>query len=82
MAAPDYGRSLTAFTVNLLSANLGRALVFQRDVLQAEILHQDEDLLILRGYGSNWMVHADHSYDKHRKYGPKCSAFFLSGHDS
>lgn len=65
MAAPDYGRSLTAFTVNLLSANLDRALVFQRDVLQAEILHQDEDLLILRGYGSNWMVHADHSYDKH-----------------
>lgn len=65
MAAPDYGQSLTAFTVNLLSADLTRALVFQRDVLQADILHEDEDLLIVRGYGSNWMVHADHTYDQH-----------------
>lgn len=65
MAAPDYGQSLSGFTINVLSGNLPRALVFQRDVLQAEILHQDEDLLILRGYGSNWMVHADHTYDKH-----------------
>ena len=65
MAAPDYGQWLSGFTVNVLSADLERALVFQRDVLQAEILHQDEDLLIVRGYGSNWMVHADHTYDKH-----------------
>ena len=65
MAAPEYGQSLAGFTINLLTANLPRALIFQSDVLQAEILHQDEDLLILRGYGSNWMVHADHTYDKH-----------------
>lgn len=65
MAAPDYGQSLSGFSVNLLSADLPRALIFQRDVLQAEILHQDEDLLILRGFGSNWMVHADHTYDQH-----------------
>lgn len=65
MAAPDYGQSLSGFTVNLLTADLERALMFQRDVLQAEVLHHDEDLLILRGYGSNWMVHADHTYDKH-----------------
>jgi hypothetical protein len=65
MAAPDYGQSLSGFSVNLLSTDLARALLFQRDVLQAEILHQDEDLLILRGYGGAWMVHADHTYDKH-----------------
>jgi len=65
MAAPDYGRSLSGFTINLLSADLERALVFQRDVLHAEVLHADDDLLILRGYGSHWMVHADHTYDKH-----------------
>jgi hypothetical protein len=63
--APDYGRSLSAFTVNLLSTDLARALVFQRDVLQAGLLHDDEDLLIVAGYGSQWMVHADHTYDKH-----------------
>jgi predicted enzyme related to lactoylglutathione lyase len=65
IAAPDYGHSLSGFTVNLLSADLPRALTFQRDVLRAEILHEDEDLLIVRGYGRNWMVHADHTYDKH-----------------
>ena len=65
MQAPDYGQSLSAFTVNLLSADLARALEFQRDVLQAELLHADEDLLILQGFGSSWMVHADHTYDKH-----------------
>ena len=65
MEAPDYGRSLRGLGVNLLSSDLERALLFQRDVLQAEILHQDEDLLILRGYGSDWMLHADHTYDRH-----------------
>ena len=65
MTAADYGQALAGFTINLLSANLGRALVFQRDVLLAEVLHEDEDLLILRAYGSNWMVHSDHTYDKH-----------------
>ena len=65
MPAPDYGRSLAGFTVNLLSADLARALVFQRDVLRAGVLHEDEDLLILDGFGNQWMVHADHTYDKH-----------------
>jgi hypothetical protein len=69
MAAPDYGQSLAGFTINLLSSDLPRALVFQRDVLTAEILHEDEDLLIVRGYDSNWMVHADHTYDKHPMLG-------------
>lgn len=65
MPAPDYGHSLRGFTLNALSANLERALVFQRDVLEARVLHADEDLLILDGYGGSWMVHADHTYDQH-----------------
>lgn len=68
MAPPDYGHSLGGFTINLLSTDLERALVFQRDVLAAEVLHADEDLLILRGYDSSWMVHADHTYDQHPLY--------------
>ena len=65
MAAPDYGRKLSGFSVNLLSADLPRALLLQREVLRAEVLHEDDDLLILQGYGGHWMVHADHTYDKH-----------------
>ncbi|MEM7563430.1 MAG: hypothetical protein AAF353_10335 [Pseudomonadota bacterium] len=65
MPAPDYGKSLAGFSVNLLTTDIARALVMQRDVLQAEVLHEDEDLLILRGYANNWMVHSDHTYDQH-----------------
>ncbi len=35
MPPPDYGQSLSGFTINLLSADIDRALVFQRDVLRA-----------------------------------------------
>ena len=65
MDPPEYGKSLSGFTVNLLTANLERALLFQRDVLLAEILQSDKDLLILRGFNNSWMVHADHTYDQH-----------------
>lgn len=65
MAPPDYGHSLTGFTINLLTPDIARALVFQRDVLQAELLHSDEDLMICAGFGCSWMVHADHTYDEH-----------------
>ena len=65
MEAPDYGKSLGGFTINVLSQNLPRALIFQRDVLLADVQHEDDDLLIVRGFSSHWMVHADHTYDKH-----------------
>ena len=62
---PEYGQSLTGLSVNLLSTNLERAAEFQRSVLGAEFLHRDADLLIVQGFGSQWMIHADHTYDKH-----------------
>jgi len=74
MAPPDYGKRLRGFSINLLSRNLPRALVFQRDVIKANIQHEDEDLLILSGYESHWMVHADHTYDAHPLLGDTMSA--------
>ena len=65
MPAPDYGQTLEGLGINILSRDIGRALLFQRDVLGADILHDDPDLLIVRGFSSQWMVHADHTYDKH-----------------
>lgn len=65
MSPPEYGQSLSGLTINLLSRNLARALVFQRDLLGANILFEDVDLIIVCAYGSHWMVHADHTYDKH-----------------
>jgi catechol 2,3-dioxygenase-like lactoylglutathione lyase family enzyme len=69
MPAPEYGRSLKGLTVNLLVRNIEASLIFQRDVLGAEIIYSDADFAVLRGYGAEWMLHADHTYGDHRMMG-------------
>ena len=41
------------------------ALMFQIEVLGAEVVHSDPDFAALRGYGAEWMLHADHTYSSH-----------------
>jgi hypothetical protein len=65
MPARDYGRSLKALTLGLLVRDILRALRFQQDVLHAEVVYSDPDFAALRGYGAEWMLHADHAYDQH-----------------
>jgi predicted enzyme related to lactoylglutathione lyase len=65
MDPPDYGHSLTGLTFNLLTADLDRAAIFHTEVLGVFIRYRDGDLLIAEGTGTSWMVHADHTYDKH-----------------
>ena len=65
MPADEYGRSLTGFGVNLLVPEIERALRFQTAVLEAEIVYADPDFAVLRGYGAEWMFHADHTYRDH-----------------
>jgi catechol 2,3-dioxygenase-like lactoylglutathione lyase family enzyme len=65
MSADDYGRSLPSFTVNLLVRNLARSLDFYRDVLGAAVVYSDPDFAALRLAGLEFMLHADHAYDKH-----------------
>ena len=65
MSARDYGRSLKALTINLLVRNIDNALQFQREVLRAEVVYSDPDFAVVRGCGSEWMLHADHSYQGH-----------------
>jgi len=62
MTAEQYGRSLRGFTVNLLVREIDKALVFQREVLKADVLYSDADFAALKGYGAEWMLHADHTY--------------------
>ena len=66
MPAPDYGRSLRGLTVNLLVRDVALALAFQRDVLRATVVYADPDFAVVRGYGAEWMIHADHTYEGHR----------------
>ncbi len=62
MSAEDYGRSLKGFGVNLLYADVMRAVAFQRDVLGCEVVYADSDFAVIRHDGHEWMLHADHTY--------------------
>lgn len=65
MSPGDYGRSLNGIGFNLLYPDLERAVAFQRDVLRADIVYADPDFVAVKGFGSSWMLHADHTYDDH-----------------
>jgi uncharacterized glyoxalase superfamily protein PhnB len=65
MPAERYGRSLPAFTVNLVVADVARAAAFYRDVLGAEPRYADADFAALRIGALDFMLHADHAYDAH-----------------
>ncbi|MCE2491093.1 MAG: VOC family protein [Alphaproteobacteria bacterium] len=69
MPAPEYGRSLSGLTVNLLVRDIETALAFQREVLGAEIVYCDQDFAVLRSRDAEWMLHADHTYQDHPLYG-------------
>ncbi len=65
MSAPDYGRSLRGFGVNLLVRDVARAAAFQREVLGVEAVYLDADFAVLAHGGGQWMLHADHTYADH-----------------
>ncbi len=64
-AADKYGQSLKGLTVNLLVRDIDNALVVQREVLDATVVYSDPDITVLKGFGAEWMLHADHTYDEH-----------------
>lgn len=65
MPAPDYGRGLKGFGINLIVLDVAAAVAFATDVLGAEIVYADPDFAVLRAAGAEWMLHADHTYDRH-----------------
>lgn len=74
MAAPDYGRSLSGLSLNLLVRSIDRAVDFQCDVLGAIRIYADADFAVLRWQApdaapgsapAEWMLHADHTYGGH-----------------
>jgi len=65
MPAPDYGKSLSGLGVNLLVEDMDRAIAFQTEVLGAAVVYADPDFAVLRAQGSEWMLHADHTYADH-----------------
>lgn len=63
MSPPDYGASLRpGLGINLLVREVAPAVRFATAVLGATAAYADEDFAVLRLAGSEWMVHADHTY--------------------
>ena len=67
--ADEYGRSLPKFTVNLLVRDVAMAIPFYRDVLEATVRYADGDFAALTIAGTDFMLHADHTYDRHPMHG-------------
>ena len=65
MSAKQYSQSLRGLTVNVLVAGIDKALEFQREVLGAAVVYSDPDFAVCSASGSEWMLHADHTYEQH-----------------
>ena len=63
MPAPDYGRSIKpGLGVNLLVKDVQAAIRFATQALGATETYSDDGFGVLRFAGSEWMVHADHTF--------------------
>jgi uncharacterized glyoxalase superfamily protein PhnB len=65
MPSRDYARSLKGLTINLIVRDISKAVQFQRDVLNTKVVYSDIDFAVIQGYGGEWMLHADHTYQGH-----------------
>lgn len=65
MPAKEYSKTLSGISINLLVMDIDDALFFQGEVLGVEVVYSDPDFAVVRACGGEWMLHADHSYDKH-----------------
>ena len=65
MPADQYGKSLTGLGVNLLVPSIADEHDFQIKVLGAEEIYAVPDFAVYRGFGADWMLHADHTYRDH-----------------
>lgn len=69
MPAPAYSEGLVAgpsgLSVNLLVRDIAAAVAFQQDVLLTKVLYHDPDFAAICGFGGQWCLHADHTYDDH-----------------
>ena len=69
MPADDYGRGMRPFSVNLLVRDTRVSLAFYERVLAAAVRYADDDFAVLKLLDFEFMLHADHTYDRHPLYG-------------
>ena len=63
--APEYASTLRGVGVNLLVRDVSTSVRFRREVLQLDPMYADPDFAALQHDGTDFMLHADHTYDTH-----------------
>lgn len=63
MPTVAYAHSLTGLSVNILVRDVAGHVGFARNVLGLEVVYHDPDIAVYRRGSSEWMVHADHTYE-------------------
>ena len=49
----------------MLVQDIKRTAAFQTEVLGAMVVYADLDSAVLKGFGAEWMLHADHTSSNH-----------------
>ena len=65
LPAPVYSKTLRGVGVNLLVRDVASSVRFLRDVLKLEPAYEDPDFAAFQHEGTDFMLHADHTYDDH-----------------
>ena len=65
MTAPKYTATLRGLGVNLLVTSIPAPVSFAETVFSAQCTYLDPDYAVLQLGDMEWMLHADHTYDKH-----------------
>ena len=58
----------------MLVASVPESVAFAKRVLAAESVYDDPDFAVMKANGVEWMLHADHTYDRHPMTGVLQSA--------
>jgi len=69
MPADTFGRTLRGFGVNLLVRDIEASVAFATRVLGASVVYRDADFALLQRDGTQWLLHADHTYEDNPLYG-------------
>jgi catechol 2,3-dioxygenase-like lactoylglutathione lyase family enzyme len=68
MPSAVYAQTLKGLTLNLLVRDVEASILFQQEVLGAQVIYHDPDFAVLQAHGAEWMLHADHTYLDHPSY--------------
>lgn len=65
MPPDEYGKTQTGMMINIQVRDMDKAVQFHKEVLGVDIIYSDPDITIVAWHGQQWMIHSDHTYDKH-----------------